>query len=260
MSSRNDDATYRRFMQARTTLYWYRKSGVISKSDWKAIGELKELIQEEFKYGLPGRFEHTNKLEEAAWYYENRYQQALRRCTPRPAPYPNDDFNLYNHNHYHLGDSTMQSDHSSKLYAQMNPNAFTVGIKFGEARYYSETGVVGFVENYHKEYTYATEYDLHIGELVLVETPRNGFAIGQVTRIDDFLDVTQFSKFDQLKWIVDVVNVDDYVATRHQLQQFDTLARKAHAAERSSKAAKVFDDFESQEAQDYVKQMRKLFK
>lgn len=239
--SYSDDASHRKLWRCNRAITQAYRSNYISKEVTNKLVSQMYQVRMSFRYGLPTRFKELNKLErsvnevlslgihiqgtETGRIYGRKADVIMIDDIISKTP---EDVTLTTNENE--GDSTMQSDHSSKLFAQMNPNAFTVGVKFGEARYNSEEGLVTFVENYHKEYTYATEYDLKLGELVLVETPRHGFSVAQVTRVDDFLDVTQFNRFNELKWVVDAVHVEDYVKTRRQLTHFGDLARKAHAA------------------------------
>lgn len=150
--------------------------------------------------------------------------------------------------------------HASKIFASLYPNAFTIGVKFGEARYDSEREEVTFVPNKDKVYTYATDYDVKIGELGIVESPYNGFVVVQIVRVDEGLDFSQFGNFVHLKWLVNCVDVTEYVTLRYKLRTFNDMVRKAEQAEEQSKAIKVLDEYESEEAKRIVREMKKLFR
>lgn len=152
------------------------------------------------------------------------------------------------------------SKHASKIFASLYPNAFTVGVKFGEARYDSDKDEVHFIANKDKVYTYATDYDVKYGELGIVESPYNGFVVVQIVRVDNGLDFSQFGKFVNLKWLVDCVNVEDYVKLKHKLDKFNEMIRRAEVAEEQSKAVQVLDEFESAEAKAIVREIKKLFR
>jgi hypothetical protein len=108
---------------------------------------------------------------------------------------------------------------NSNLSSLLSTSYSTVGVIFNQG-----DGIT------NKLYTYKvpSDWELEIGSMLVVNSPRSGYIVVEVRRIDEELELSCLDRNISMKWaicVVDTTQVDEREKNEKQLAKFHRLAK-----------------------------------
>lgn len=113
-----------------------------------------------------------------------------------------------------------------------------------------------FASSVNKEYTYKTMKDVGVDDFVIVVTPSNGMQVVKVTDVIPAVEAPNFAY--EIKWIVDVVHLEEHEALKDMERETQKACNKAEARQRSKSITSELTEMLGEEGVQEVTKLVRL--